>query len=393
MLAQLKISQCVLLLMTFYSCLLGVILYRNDFNLNSFILLGDAFTTKEFPFKKIKILNNSNGYDGQFYYRLALDPFTNKKTDFGITLDQPALRQQRVLFPLLSWAVSFGRGELVPFGMLLINIFALAGCIFFSIKLVRGLNQPLWCVLPLCLYPGLLISLTRNLTEIVALFLLCGGLFFHNKNKNFLAVTFFTWACLARETTLVFPTVVAVYYFYLRLKGKLDSVVAPLNGVARSKEKITIGLCAAFALPLVVYFIWQVVLMRLWEGAPLVGNYNLNLDIPFKGLGYVFYFKTLATKLRIFEVAYLFGVIGLAAMNFKKNSNWPLKLTWILYVILFFLYSKWIWAEDYSFFRACSELFIFSYILVLSGGSRRVKKWFFYSTLAMTGLVTLKVLI
>src|SRR5215472_12480270 len=31
----------------------------------------------------------SNGYDGQFYYRLALDPANLHRTAFGITLDHP----------------------------------------------------------------------------------------------------------------------------------------------------------------------------------------------------------------------------------------------------------------------------------------------------------------
>ena len=29
------------------------------------------------------------GYDGQFYFRLALDPFTDKRKAFGVPLDAP----------------------------------------------------------------------------------------------------------------------------------------------------------------------------------------------------------------------------------------------------------------------------------------------------------------
>ena len=44
----------------------------------------------------------SDGYDGQFVYRLALDPFTHAVTAHGITLDNPAYRQQRIATALLA---------------------------------------------------------------------------------------------------------------------------------------------------------------------------------------------------------------------------------------------------------------------------------------------------
>ena len=45
---------------------------------------------------------NAAGYDGQFYYRLALDPFNWNKTAFGITMDQ-SYRYTRIGYPALAW--------------------------------------------------------------------------------------------------------------------------------------------------------------------------------------------------------------------------------------------------------------------------------------------------
>ena len=41
---------------------------------------------------------HSPGYDGQFFYRLALRPWTQTRTEFGITFDEPAYRQQRLVY-------------------------------------------------------------------------------------------------------------------------------------------------------------------------------------------------------------------------------------------------------------------------------------------------------
>ena len=44
------------------------------------------------------------GYDGQFYYSLALDPLTSKWEAFGIRFDAPLLRQQRTLCTIFHLA-------------------------------------------------------------------------------------------------------------------------------------------------------------------------------------------------------------------------------------------------------------------------------------------------
>ena len=74
-----------------------------------FVTAGDQFVDVARAPGSLSILKNSSGYDGQFYYRLALDPFTGRQTDFGITLDLPETRQSRIVYPLLVWLLSPGR--------------------------------------------------------------------------------------------------------------------------------------------------------------------------------------------------------------------------------------------------------------------------------------------
>lgn len=67
------------------------------------------------------------GYDGQFYYRFALDPFSNQKRVQGLSVDRPAWRQQRILLPLLTWFVARGDPELTANVLLAINLLSVAG--------------------------------------------------------------------------------------------------------------------------------------------------------------------------------------------------------------------------------------------------------------------------
>jgi hypothetical protein len=90
-----------------------------------FVLAGDKFVDAKHAPESLKVLTNWDGYDGQFFYRLALDPFTTKQTDFGISLDLPPWRQQRIVYPALVWLMSLGRVELVPWMLIAVNYVAL----------------------------------------------------------------------------------------------------------------------------------------------------------------------------------------------------------------------------------------------------------------------------
>src|ERR687883_290318 len=89
-------------------------LHRSHFDYSSFVVAGDEFCNPAQVPKGLTVLRNSAGYDGQFYYRLALTPFTSQATEFGIRIDAPPIRQQRILYPLLTWILSLGLPSVVP---------------------------------------------------------------------------------------------------------------------------------------------------------------------------------------------------------------------------------------------------------------------------------------
>src|SRR5258706_11199922 len=54
----------------------------------------------------LTVIPNIGGYDGIWFYRLAINPFTRVQAAHGIRLDNPAYRQQRIGYPFIVWLLS-----------------------------------------------------------------------------------------------------------------------------------------------------------------------------------------------------------------------------------------------------------------------------------------------
>src|SRR5947209_5654119 len=75
-------------------------------NIGRFILVGRHFATPSQVPPGIP-LAKTYGYDGQFFYRLALGPANFHHTAYGIRMDRP-YRFMRIGYPALTWVVSAG---------------------------------------------------------------------------------------------------------------------------------------------------------------------------------------------------------------------------------------------------------------------------------------------
>ena len=136
------------------------------------------------------MLTDSDGYDGQFYYRLSLDPFTTRNTDFGVTLDDPAYRQQRIFYPFLVWMFSGGGRFGVPLQMIVVNFVALIWIGWIGANFAQRVHRHAWWGLLFPLYPGFILSLSRNLTEILQTALLLSALYFLQNAKKMAPLDF-----------------------------------------------------------------------------------------------------------------------------------------------------------------------------------------------------------
>jgi hypothetical protein len=108
------------------------------------------------------------GYDGQFYYRFAFDPFNWHRTAYGITVDHP-YRYTRIGYSVAVWLLSAGgHGRLLPILLVLVNLLGVAAMAWLGGLLARESGRhALWGLL-FAAYFGLVVSVGRDISEPLA---------------------------------------------------------------------------------------------------------------------------------------------------------------------------------------------------------------------------------
>ena len=165
-------------------------------HISFFVIAGSDFVNPALAPHGLVIMKGV-GYDGQFYYRLALAPWKLGPTAYGITIDS-TLRDGRIGYPFLAWLAAFGQRSLVPYSLVAVNVVALAFAGFFSGKWSQSFGRhALWGLLPAG-YFGLEYSLSRDLTEITSIALVIGGIVAWRSGHAILAGLSFGGAVLCR---------------------------------------------------------------------------------------------------------------------------------------------------------------------------------------------------
>jgi hypothetical protein len=331
-------------------------LRRSGFNAAAFVTAGETFCDPAAVPPNLPLLRNG-GYDGQFYYRLALDPFTSKRMDFGITLDNPPYRHQRILYPLMAWAMSAGRADLAPWAMLFINFSALCLLGWLGGVFAQTFKQhALWGVF-LALYPASLLTLSRDLVDLLEVTLLVGSLLLLRRGRPVWAAVLLTLAVLTKETALIVAgAAILIYVFDWR------------NGQEARRRWYY------FTLPIVIFLTWQTALRINWGEFPIIAGKSA-LDIPSAGLFRLLLdVLTLRTPLqrRLFPELILLAV-------FTSGVIYHLRLTaaaareifsWLLYLLLVLSASRVVWIDDWAYLRASSELSVLGAIIIIGASSR-----------------------
>jgi hypothetical protein len=311
---------------------------KSNGNVSSFIVAGDQYVDISLP---IRVLKNQPGYDGQFYFGLAIDPFLTKNPSNGIYIDNPKYRQQRIIYPLLVHILSIGKIEFIPTMMVVVNLISVCVIsLLAGVYCIRIGKNPLLSLL-FSFFPGLFISFSRNLTEIVALtFFLAAILFIKDKNKSilFLSLTIFT-----RETTVILILTILFFAYKEKWRNWLYHL-----------------------LPLLLYGLWQIYLFLQWGIEN--GQSKEIIDFPGKSL-----LQLLTNSIKNFDFNNLFSlslllvVFLLVLITFRTNKSQNfIRYSWILYFILGLSLSDFVWVEPYSFMRVNSEWYFLSIIIILN---------------------------
>ncbi len=311
-----------------YAIFLNARLSVHQYDFSVFVVAGDVFTNSNAAPSGLKILQNSDGYDGQFYYRMALTPFTEKEIDFGIRLDYPAYRQARIIYPLLARLFSLGQIVYVPFALVFVNYIALCLIAWLGARFAQMVHlHGLWG-LAFALYPGFLFTLSRDTTEIVAMAFLLAAILYLHQQRQYLSGVFFVLAFLTRETTLVVSGILLVTIIFTRKRQDFWNLWFPT------------------LIPAISYVFWRVLVGNNWSGQVIrVIHFSDGFGIPLLGL-FRFVYSIIPPanfihSIWLIEVLFLgiFALVIVLTLS-RSKSQLVIKISWCIYVLEFRV-AKW----------------------------------------------------
>jgi hypothetical protein len=337
----------------FFFCRLEFFAHRD---ISRFIDLGRSFATPGRVPHGIAIVPGT-GYDGEFYYRLALDPADLHRTAFGITFDT-AFRLQRITYSALAWVFAGGREGLIPITLVVVNILGFGALGWLGGMVAKEAQRPAIYGLLIAGYFGFLFSLGRDLTEICAASFLLAGIVALRRSRPVLAGVLLAAAALSRETALAFAVAVGVV-----------SVVE----IARRRRSPG-RKDAAWIIPGVVFFAWQIVGRTQYGVFPIRADAGDNLGPPFKAMfGAIGHFFVTLPNIHSFiwigELFVLSAMAVIAGTQFRraKARSWE-RLAWVIACVVAVCLAPGIWRGEADF-RGFEDLYVLSMVLIL--GSRR----------------------
>ncbi|MGO9342017.1 MAG: hypothetical protein ACLP6E_05795 [Acidimicrobiales bacterium] len=325
-------------------------------DLTRFIDAGSSFVNASRAPHGLHIVSGT-GYDGEFYYRLALNPSNLHRSAYGITFDS-AYRLQRITYSAIAWLVSGGRWSFVPTALVIVNIVGLGVIAWLAAVLSKDAKRlAIWGLL-VAGYFGFLFTLGRDLTEICAACFLLAGILALRRDRFVLGGILLTAAALSRETALAFAIAFGILC--------VVEIVRRRRPPGRKD--------AAWLVPGVVFAVWQAVGWSVYGASPLRSDAGDNLGTPlvamFGAIGhFVWTLPNAHSAIWLGELVVLATIVVLAGMSLRDAGvrNWE-TLAWGFAVLVVLCLGPGIWRGEADF-RGFQDLYVLSGVVLL--GSRR----------------------
>lgn len=333
-------------------------------NVGALIVLGHTFVRPTRATAGTPI-RPGNGYDGQFYFRMALGPTDWSRQAFGITLDSLG-RLSRIGYPALVWLLALGNHSAVPLAMVAVNVIAFAVLATAASVLARHVGRsPAWG-LAVASFSGFSWAIGRDLTEITEAALFTVALVGLRKGRPILAGAALGAAALTREPALILAGALVLTRAFsanprLRTRLRLER---PPWARARFAD-------AAWLIPLTSFGAWQ---LAIWAGTgvlPVATSSGANIGAPFAGLvrAAAHYARSLPhvpALLWSSELAVLFALsLGGGVAIYRRALPLPEALTWAALVATAVCLGNGIWSGDVGF-PSLDDLWLLGCIAVLS---------------------------
>ena len=345
-------------------------LIRNDFTPSFFILAGkENIDESKLPDPDIYLFNHQ-GYDGQYFYRYAINPWSIRQDEYGIHVDSPNYRKQRIVYPLLVWALSLGNVKAIPSLMILVNALALFWIVMIGSKILTLWHLPKGYALFPLLFSGLIFALSRNLSEVVEGAFLLTAIYYGIQRKMGWYAFFASVAVLSKETSLLLFGSFSILLLVERFSQKVDR-----------KQWLNDFIFSGY--PLLILILWKFTVKKTLL-APTLFNGSENLSMqPFAGLidgwqrtvqsihGHVGIAEAIVWHLSVIWIFFLGFLVVKNIKRLKENItvNW-LGLSAISWLVFSIFFTHKIWEDDWSFVRVFSSYCLVSVFFLFF---RRIK--------------------
>jgi hypothetical protein len=333
-------------------------------HLNLFVVVGTKYTHRHQLPPGLMIADyHAAGYDGQFYYRLALNPLNWSKTAYGISMDQ-SYRYTRIGYPFLAWLGSFGQHDLVPASLIAVNLVCVGAMAALGGMFARdGGRHALWGLL-FAAYFGLAISMGRDTAEPLAEACLLAGLLAYRRNRWVLSAAAFAFGALTRETILFAPAAIALVRLYSIVRGRVRPGLPDLVWVAPAVAYGAIELAARVAL----------------KGEfPVLSDNSRNLATPFTALIDALRYDAARINtshlgpwdISLLEYATL-ALFILAGLLVIVVTQAPVheRIAFVFFVLELGLLSSQIWMSVFGDGRSLIEPYLFALIMLFATPKR-----------------------
>lgn len=292
----------------------------------------------------------TTGYDGQFAYFIARDgaqaiPF----------IDGPSLRYQRILYPVVTRALSLGQVELVPWVLIAVNLIAHGVATALLAYFLIELGAPPVGALIYGLWIGCIFAIRLDLNEPLCFVLVLGAILAYRRQHFRLTIALLVLSVLAKELGLIVAAGLALHAFFqgkrqwgillfaapalmflawwgvLRLWfGTLPTIypaarfpLLPLQGMFGETNLIELVLLALWlALPAVVLFI--AALLKIWR----TRSVPMGAALMLMSAGFIFYMPKVSWEDPV--AAFRVGIPLILGAVLFIGESYPRRLPWLM---------------------------------------------------------------
>lgn len=218
---------------------------------------------------EVAVFPEGQGYDGQFYYRLARSPLSASERVDGVEFDDPALRMTRIGYPAVVRVASSISPLDTATSMAVVNVLAFGAAGAAGAALAVRAGRACWIGLIFLAAPSMTYGASMSITDALAGALLVSALACLAGRRWFPAALVLSAAALTRESTLMLPVA-------LLLTALLGARFGATGSDRRNQAIVAVA-------PFAVALLWQVVVFLTWDEVGLLGAGGHNLTVPLFG--------------------------------------------------------------------------------------------------------------